>query len=241
MRIAVISDIHGNRRALHAVLADLRLTAPDLVVHGGDLSFGGAHPAEIIDEIRSRGWPGVYGNADEVLWSQSRLSQMGATNPKFASLASALVEMVESTLPMIGNERVQWLQTLPILYRDPDFTLVHASPNDVWSSPNAGATADELRQVYAPLKTTIVVYGHIHVPFITSTPGLTVVNTGSVSQSYDGDRRASYLLLTDRAPEIRRVEYDVESEARDLLHSGMPHASWLSRILLAGKYCPLEG
>ena len=241
MRIAVISDIHGNRRAFHAVLADLQLTAPDLVVHGGDLSFGGAHPAEIIDEIRSRGWPGVYGNADEVLWSQSRLSQMGVTNPKFASLASALMEMVESTLPMMGNERVQWLQTLPTLYRHPDFNLVHASPNDVWTSPQASATLDELRQVYASLNATIVVYGHIHVPFITRTPDLTVVNTGSVSQPYDGDRRASYLLLTDRAPEIRRVEYDVEGEARDVLQSGLPHASWLSRILLAGKYCAFEG
>jgi hypothetical protein len=37
---------------------------------------------------------------------------------------------------------------------------------------------------------------------------------------------------------IHRVEYDVESEAKDLLRSGLPHAAWMSRILLAGKYCP---
>ena len=240
MRIAVISDIHGNWRAFEAVLCDLGITAPDLIVHGGDLAFGGAHPAEIIDEIRARGWPGVYGNADEVLWSQSRLSQMARSNPKFAAIASALMEMVESTLPMIGNERLRWLQTQPITYRHSDFALVHASPNDVWTSPQASASADALRETYAALNATTVVYGHIHVPFITRATGLTVVNTGSVSQSYDGDRRASYLLLTDRVPEIRRVEYDVESEARDLLHCGLPYASWLSRILLAGKYCPLE-
>jgi len=39
---------------------------------------------------------------------------------------------------------------------------------------------------------------------------------------------------------IRRVEYDVESEAKELLHSGVPHAEWLSRILLAGQYCRPE-
>jgi len=39
---------------------------------------------------------------------------------------------------------------------------------------------------------------------------------------------------------IRRVEYDVQGEAEELLRSGLPHAEWLSRILLAGKYCPLE-
>jgi predicted phosphodiesterase len=49
MRVAIVSDIHGNRLALQAVVADLRQVAPDLVVHGGDLAAGGAHPVEIID------------------------------------------------------------------------------------------------------------------------------------------------------------------------------------------------
>lgn len=59
MRIAIISDIHGNRRAFQAVLADLRQVAPDLIVHGRDLADGGAHATEIIDQIRSLGWLGV--------------------------------------------------------------------------------------------------------------------------------------------------------------------------------------
>ncbi len=67
---------------------------------------------------------------------------------------------------------------------------------------------------------------------------MTVVNTGSVSQSYDGDRRASYLVIEGERPSIRRVEYDVESEAKELLRSGLPHAEWMSRILLAGQYVP---
>ncbi len=67
---------------------------------------------------------------------------------------------------------------------------------------------------------------------------MTVANTGSVSQSYDGDRRASYLVMEGESLTIRRVEYDVESEAKQLLGSGLPHADWLSRILLAGQYCP---
>jgi hypothetical protein len=69
---------------------------------------------------------------------------------------------------------------------------------------------------------------------------MTVGNTGSVSQSYDGDTRASYLVIDGESIAIRRVEYDVESEAKELLRSGLPHADWLARILLAGKYCPPE-
>jgi len=60
MRIAIVSDIHGNLTALEAVLADLRLgTAPDLILHGGDLAPGGARPAEVVDRIRQLGWEGV--------------------------------------------------------------------------------------------------------------------------------------------------------------------------------------
>ena len=67
---------------------------------------------------------------------------------------------------------------------------------------------------------------------------MTVANTGSVSQPYDGDTRASYLVIDGQNITIRRVAYDVESEAKELLGSGVPHAEWLARILLAGKYVP---
>lgn len=67
MRVAVISDVHGNLTALAAVLADLRDTSPDLVVHAGDLAANGSSPAEVIDVIRDLKWPGVHGNTDEML------------------------------------------------------------------------------------------------------------------------------------------------------------------------------
>ena len=55
MRIAVLSDIHGDRTAFEAVLADLGKTSPDLVLHGGDLADAGASPVEIVDRIRDLG------------------------------------------------------------------------------------------------------------------------------------------------------------------------------------------
>lgn len=86
-----------------------------------------------------------------------------------------------------------------------------------------------------------LVYGQIHRPYIRRPPGMTVANSGSVSQSYNGDRRASYLVLDEESITIRRVEYDVEGEAEELLRSGLPHANWLSRNLLAGQYCLPKG
>jgi putative phosphoesterase len=238
MRVAIVSDIHGNLCAFQAVLADLRQVAPDLVVHGGDLAYGGGHPAEIVDQIRSLGWPGVRGNTDEMLWAPEGLAEFAATAPKLAPLLTILQEMIPPTLASLGEERLQWLEELPLLYSQEGFSLVHASPNDLWRAPMPNASDAELLSTYASLRVQIVVYGHIHRPYIRRLPGMKVANTGSVSQSYDGDRRASYMVIDGEGITIRRVEYDVESEAKELLRSGLPHADWLSRILLAGRYCP---
>lgn len=73
MRIAIVSDIHGNLTALDAVLADLRSVAPDMVLHGGDLAHGGGRPAEVVDRIRELGWEGICGNTDEMLWTLESL------------------------------------------------------------------------------------------------------------------------------------------------------------------------
>ena len=240
MRIAIVSDIHGNRRAFDAVLADLREQAPDLVVHGGDLAYGGAHPAEIIDQIRALGWPGVRGNTDEMLWDPQSLSRFATAAPKLGPLLSRIQGLIAPTVARIGEARLRWLETLALQCAHESFTLVHAGANDLWRAPMATAADDELETAYAPLRARTVVYGHIHVPFVRKLARLTVANTGSVSQSYDGDRRASYLLLDGESITIRRVDYDVEGEAKELAASGLPHADWLARILLAGRYIPPE-
>lgn len=85
-----------------------------------------------------------------------------------------------------------------------------------------------------------MIYGHIHHPFVRQLPGISVANTGSLSLSYDGDPRASYLVIDGQNISVRRVDYDHEREAEDLLHSGLPRAEWLSPILRRGRYCAPE-
>jgi hypothetical protein len=68
---------------------------------------------------------------------------------------------------------------------------------------------------------------------------MTVANTGSVSLSYDGDPRASYLLLEDSKPSIRRVEYDIDRELKALSTCGFPHSDWIAKTLKsAGPQMP---
>ena len=83
MRTAIVSDIHGNLTAFDSVLADLRFTAPDLILHGGDLADNGSSPVEIVDIIRSLGWQGVAGNTDEMLATPAAFEAFAAQRPTF--------------------------------------------------------------------------------------------------------------------------------------------------------------
>jgi diadenosine tetraphosphatase ApaH/serine/threonine PP2A family protein phosphatase len=137
---------------------------------------------------------------------------------------------------MLGEERIAWLRGLERVQIQGPMALVHASPESPWRAPTPEATDAELESVYGPLGQPIAVYGHIHRSYIRSVPSpqvgeRRVANTGSVGLSYDGDRRASYLLLDGPSPTIRRVEYDVEKELKALSCCGLPHADWITKSL----------
>lgn len=231
MRIAILSDIHGNRTAFEAVLSDLRQTSPDLILHGGDLVGSGSSSAEIVDRIRDLGWQGVAGNTDEILSDPETFEEFAGQRPEMEALWAAIRETAAVERGTLGDNRIAWLRSLPKEQILDNLALVHASPKSAWTSPVADAGNDELEAIYGPLGRPVVVYGHIHRPFIRRVGPVLVINTGSVSLSYDGDRRAAYLLLNGSSPTIRRVEYDVEAEIAALAGSGLPHHDWIARIL----------
>jgi len=235
MRMAIVSDIHGNITALEAVLADLRETSPDLILHGGDLVQGGSNSPAVVDRIRELGWPGVMGNTDELLWRPASLEEFAAQSPQLATLWAAIGEMARVEREALGEERLGWLSSLPLAHREDSLALVHAGPSSAWRAPAPEASDAELDAVYGPLTRPVVVYGHVHRSFVRRLPGRIVANTGSVSLSYDGDPRAAYLLLDDSEPSIRRVSYEVEREVQALSGSGIPHADWIARILRSAR------
>jgi putative phosphoesterase len=239
MRIAIISDIHGNLTALDAVLTDLRQQKLDVVYHGGDVAFGGSQPVEVIDCIVQEGWKGVLGNTDEMLWDTSARPALEALAPKLKPLFKVFFEScAPATTQMIGPSRLEWLRALPPELRHENLVLMHASPGNLWRAPMDTADDAELEKTYKQLNAEIAVYCHIHRPFIRKVGNMTVCNTGSVGSPYDGDPRASYLMIDDGQPAIRRVEYDIEKEVGRLLASDYPYKEWIAEMRRKASYVP---
>jgi putative phosphoesterase len=234
MRIAVVSDIHGNLSALEAVIADLPSSAPDAVFLGGDLADGGARPAEVLDRLRALDWLGVLGNVDEMLFRPEALEAFAAASKAPAAMWNVVRENAAATRAALGDERLAWLRGLPAELREGGFALIHARPGDCWHAPGIEAGEEELAATYGDLGAAVVVYGHTHVPGIRSLGGgLVVVNAGSVGLPFDGDARASYALVEGTTAVIRRVEYDVERELSALAECGLPGARWTAKMLRA--------
>jgi predicted phosphodiesterase len=233
MRIAVVSDIHGNLTAFEAALKDIRSLSPDLVFHGGDLADAGSSPIEIIDHIRALGWRGVMGNTDEMLVRPEALESFASQSTAPPAIWSAIREIAAATRAKLGEERLSWIRLLPMAIADNDVAIVHATPESCWRVPLPNSTDADLEAAYAPLGKPIVVFGHTHIPSVRPMSARTkmLINTGSVGLSYDGDPRASYLILDNGSPSIRRVEYDVEAELKALSACGLPGAEWTARML----------
>jgi len=227
MRIAIVSDIHGNLPALEAVLADLEEVSPRLVLHGGDPALGGPHPVEVVDRIRELGWPSVLGNTDAAL-----VEDPGVLQQRGAFVAAAAAR----TREMLDQGRMSWLTSRPLEWRGDGLALVHAIRGDCWGIVAHDASDHDLAETYGSLGVGIAVYGHIHHPFLRRLEGLSVVNSGSVSLSLDGDVRATYVVIDEGRIEHRRVTYDVDRVAADMVAMDYPNAAIYSDWLRTGNW-----
>lgn len=231
MPFLIVSDIHGNREALEAVLADAQ-GHYDRIVCLGDLAGYGADPNFAVEWARSNVAAIVRGNHDKVC---AGLESLYSYRP--AARAAA-----EWSLHALSPENRTYLERLP---RGPlpyeGFDLVHGSPLDEDEYLTSIADVDAVRrEIESPLS----FFGHTHVQggFLIARNGVMaidphrtlelehdyryLVNPGSVGQPRDGDPHAAYAIYSprDRVVEFRRVPYDVAAAAEKILAAGLPES-----------------
>lgn len=212
-RIAVIADIHGNIRALEAVLDDIAGQDVDAVVCNGDLCTGSAHSLEVVQRLRRLGIPCTRGNHERYL---HELADPCEPRWRQANWAPTCFEFGH----LDADDR-HWLGQLPstlwLCDGDAPLLMAHAAPGDDTARLTAHVDEADWRRLFAGLPAhTTLVGSHLHWYWQRQWQGCRFVRTPSVGLPIDGDPRAGYVLLQRGADgwqaEERRLAYDLEAE-----------------------------
>jgi predicted phosphodiesterase len=243
MRIALLSDVHGNLPAFQAVLADVDAHAPDQIWCLGDLVGYGAQPDECVELARQRCHLCLAGNHDLVVTGDIDIGD-------FSSSAAAAALW---TRQHIGADALAFLRALRPSEDGRAIGLYHASPRDpVWEYVLSSWQADECMDL---MEERVSAVGHSHVALwfrrsgegqVEGAPaagglerdigeGQWLINPGGVGQPRDGDPRAAWLLLDTEewSARWRRVEYPIDVAAGAIQQAGLP--SVLAERLYIGQ------
>jgi len=239
MKLAVFGDIHGNIRALDAVLQDMERIGIDKRVCLGDLAFRGPDPRGSIERVFSLGLDGlIVGNTDQWLF-QGFPEGFAPGEERLKRLSTFRQWALERITPA----QLEALRRLPLAATvklgDHTVTVVHSSPVSTESWYAASLSDEELAPIFTGAGACdVLVCGHIHTPYVRRINRRWLVNTGSVGNPIDGDYRASYALLTVEdgglSIQIRRVPYDVAGTIQDAERAGFPYAKEYGEALRCG-------
>lgn len=230
MRIAFLSDVHGNIEALKTVLQDIdEQGGVDIYCCNGDLIGYYPHPLESIDLVRETcGSRVIVGNHDEVV-RVVRQEDFEKQIEWFNHIAREALVWTRNQL--LNTEQMQYIRSLDeqmeITQDSKKIKLVHGTPEEKWEyflvyEGSRGLMPEQKVRLRGWLKKwDLVVFGHTHIPFSYNFRGRIVLNPGSIGQPRDGDPRSSYAIVdltgTKMKIEIRRVTYSIETTCTSLV------------------------
>lgn len=236
MRIAVLSDIHGNLEALDAVVTDLATVGADHVVCLGDLVGYGPDPEAVVNRVRREGFQAILGNHEAALAVSSERERMN-----FQARENNI-----STAGLLSAANLGYCCGLPrTLELGPAFFVHGCPPKSVHCYLYLLSDEAILRILTGDTRHRLFFVGHTHELMLVwldegqvvrcrleqglhdlSREGRYLINCGSVGQPRDGDRRAKYLIWdSDRSQlEVRAVAYDVATTAAKIIDRGFPKA-----------------
>ncbi len=228
MKIAIVSDIHGNLEALQSVGA-----CWDALWVLGDLVNYGPNPAEVVEFVRRNASLVVCGNHDQAVAAGADPQ----CSPAFAEMARA---MQAYTSQVLTAEQKVYLRRLPhtaaCTVDGEKFFLCHAAPSDPlyrYAPADPAFWAGEAAAVDA----SVLLVGHTHLPMLLELGHQRVVNPGSVGQPKHGVPEARYAVWEGGAIQLRSSSYPVEETLRKIsdLPVEVPIREDLMAVLRTGR------
>lgn len=205
MRILLISDVHANPWALHAIEADAGPV--NHILCAGDAVNYGPDPSRAVSWLQQHEAICVRGNHDHAVAYRADPRAAPAKQP----LALAMRDWTRSRL---DPQAMAWLTALPrrLVCRAGGavIVLVHGTPVDPLYDYRLKPDVPEalLEELTGKEEGDVLLVGHTHLPLSLKHRGLRIINPGSVGQPLDGDPRAAYAIWEDGEVELRRVAYD---------------------------------
>ncbi len=246
---ALISDIHGNRLALEAVLADIALRGIGQTYCLGDLVGYGPDPNGVIDIIRDAGIPVVLGNYDDGIGRDTGDCGCFYATPEAERMGAASYAF---TAAEVTPERKAFLRSLPrdrhVSAGGASVHLVHGSPRRINEYLLRDREEATFLRLAAEAMDQALAFGHTHEQWARPYGGVLFVAAGSVGRPKDGDSRAMYTVLREvggtgpetaagaaagLSAEAVRVAYDVEAVCSAMIAAGLPGG--LAEALRSGR------
>lgn len=235
LRVAVLSDIHGNIRALNAVLEEVERDQPDRIVVCGDVAAG-PFPGDTLERLMELGARAYFvrGNADRELISafDSHLKfDPKEENPArlFSSWCAQQINQRQRNYLASFKDRVV-LEVVGL----GSVLFCHGSPRSDEEIITSLTPKTSLEKLFAGVEEKVVVCGHTHHQFDRKTVGYRVINPGSIGMPYEGKPGAFWAFLGPDV-KLRRTEYDFERAVEDVLSTGYPDPSYQETILTPPK------
>jgi len=237
IRIAVISDIHGNVPALDAVLEDLADQRPDEILVGGDLVGRGPQGSAVVRRIRALGWTTIRGNHEDYLLSfrHRDVPERWLHDPEWSASRWMAAEL--------SSDDEEFIDALPFSTASrlaPELRLVHGTPRSNREGIGPWSSEERLGEHLAAIDEPLLVCAHTHRPLHRRVTGGTVVNVGSVGLPFNSDRRAQYAIFERRDigedpwdVDLRRVPYDLDAIRRIYRTTGFLDQGGITARLLA--------
>ena len=233
MKLAFISDIHGNAAALDAVLKDIKEKRVNQVFVLGDLCYRGIEPKRAFELVRALNCDVIKGNADE--WVVRGVRE-GEVPDQALEMMNKERDWIVSKL---DEESIEYLRELPtelnLTFGDVTIHAFHATPTSLFDVIQSGDSDEILIEKLMAKKADLYIYAHIHKPYIRCLNGKYIINCGSVGLPFDGLKKASYTLVDIEQGSVQvsnvRVSYDVEKVIQQFKESDYPNRDQLASIL----------
>lgn len=240
MKIAIISDIHGNMQALEAVLADIKLEKCDKIFCLGDLAMAGPEPARVVEIIKEMNeddnFVVIQGNTDEMIGSCT-LETINRVKSAFPVMGEAL----EDDCKIIPKNLKDFLKKLPKQYEIKieglKILLVHGSPRKNDENILPDLPIEKIEEMLSATDADVVFCGHTHMPCgYQTTKNQTVVNDGSVGRPFTQNPQSCYVLAEFISGKFtvthKFLDYDQKKASELLSKRNFKGADKMAEILI---------